>query len=389
MPQAAGVHFKGFAPSLDLMLGYRVMLSPLRFGAGLKGKVVDSWWHGLPVCTTPVGAEGMRGGPAGTAAGAAAAAGRWPQGHTAGSNTGSSSSDSWGAAADPAEEGYIWQMGGMQTSRASSRSSVAQQSVPDPAAEGHPWQLGPPQPAKDAAQAASAGKKPEAGWGGLWQAATAEELAADAVRLYSEEALWGACQRRGFQLLDELYDRERNLAVVLVSCSLRWRAAWKGRGSGQARAGADDCVLGFGSLACLYARTGASAVCLVGHACGRANVGVPHTQRCRPCSPTTKPACAALRCARPAGGGAGRAGRAGAAAQPGLHRPAAVAAAVPCNGIYEPVDRAEGEGVPAGWRVAGLRSRAGPELSRLQLTLFTLFFSIPTLTPSNYGSNNG
>lgn len=57
--QAAGVHVKGFAPSLDIMQHYRVCLAPLRFGAGLKGKIVDSWAHGLPVCTTPLGAEGM------------------------------------------------------------------------------------------------------------------------------------------------------------------------------------------------------------------------------------------------------------------------------------------------------------------------------------------
>lgn len=50
---------KGFAPSLDVMQQYRVCLAPLRFGAGLKGKIVDSWAHGTPVCTTPVGAEGM------------------------------------------------------------------------------------------------------------------------------------------------------------------------------------------------------------------------------------------------------------------------------------------------------------------------------------------
>ena len=50
---------KGFAPSLDVMQQYRVCLAPLRFGAGLKGKIVDSWAHGTPVCTTPIGAEGM------------------------------------------------------------------------------------------------------------------------------------------------------------------------------------------------------------------------------------------------------------------------------------------------------------------------------------------
>ena len=57
--QASGFHIKGHAPSLDIMLKYRACLAPLRFGAGLKGKVVDAWQHGLPVCTTPVGAEGM------------------------------------------------------------------------------------------------------------------------------------------------------------------------------------------------------------------------------------------------------------------------------------------------------------------------------------------
>ena len=41
------------------MQQYRICLAPLRFGAGLKGKIVDSWAHGTPVCTTPIGAEGM------------------------------------------------------------------------------------------------------------------------------------------------------------------------------------------------------------------------------------------------------------------------------------------------------------------------------------------
>jgi len=59
---ARGVHVKGFAPSLDIMAQYAVLLAPLRYGAGLKGKIVDAWWHGLPVATTPIGAEGMGGG---------------------------------------------------------------------------------------------------------------------------------------------------------------------------------------------------------------------------------------------------------------------------------------------------------------------------------------
>ena len=37
----------------------RVFVAPLRFGAGMKGKVGHSMSHGLPVVTTSVGAEGM------------------------------------------------------------------------------------------------------------------------------------------------------------------------------------------------------------------------------------------------------------------------------------------------------------------------------------------
>jgi len=37
----------------------RVNLAPLRFGAGIKGKIADGWWSGTPVVTTVVGAEGM------------------------------------------------------------------------------------------------------------------------------------------------------------------------------------------------------------------------------------------------------------------------------------------------------------------------------------------
>lgn len=36
----------------------RVLLAPLRFGAGIKGKIVDAWEYACPVVTTPIGAEG-------------------------------------------------------------------------------------------------------------------------------------------------------------------------------------------------------------------------------------------------------------------------------------------------------------------------------------------
>ena len=49
--QANKLFVKGHLTSLGTLRQYRVALAPLRFGAGLKGKVVDSWAHGLPVYT--------------------------------------------------------------------------------------------------------------------------------------------------------------------------------------------------------------------------------------------------------------------------------------------------------------------------------------------------
>lgn len=40
----------------------RLVVAPLRFGAGVKGKVVEAMCHGVPVITTPVGAEGIPNG---------------------------------------------------------------------------------------------------------------------------------------------------------------------------------------------------------------------------------------------------------------------------------------------------------------------------------------
>ncbi len=38
---------------------FRVALAPLRFGAGLKTKILDGWQVGLPCVTTSIGAEGL------------------------------------------------------------------------------------------------------------------------------------------------------------------------------------------------------------------------------------------------------------------------------------------------------------------------------------------
>lgn len=57
-----GFHIKGWADYLEMaMKTYRVQLAPLRFGAGLKGKLLDAMRFGLPSVTTEIGAEGMCG----------------------------------------------------------------------------------------------------------------------------------------------------------------------------------------------------------------------------------------------------------------------------------------------------------------------------------------
>ncbi|GAA3653747.1 glycosyltransferase family 4 protein [Flavivirga jejuensis] len=57
-----GFLIKGFAEHVnDVMQQARVCLAPIRFGAGLKGKLVDAMQNGTPCITTTIGAEGMFG----------------------------------------------------------------------------------------------------------------------------------------------------------------------------------------------------------------------------------------------------------------------------------------------------------------------------------------
>ncbi|MDO5969836.1 glycosyltransferase [Flavivirga aquimarina] len=57
-----GFLIKGFAEHVsDAMQQAKVCLAPIRFGAGLKGKLVDAMQNGTPCITTTVGAEGMLG----------------------------------------------------------------------------------------------------------------------------------------------------------------------------------------------------------------------------------------------------------------------------------------------------------------------------------------
>ena len=59
-----GVIVKGFVSEEELERLYkhcRVAVVPLRYGAGVKGKVVEALYYGLPIVTTSVGAEGIVG----------------------------------------------------------------------------------------------------------------------------------------------------------------------------------------------------------------------------------------------------------------------------------------------------------------------------------------
>ncbi len=57
---AEGFHVAGKVDQLGEMLnGMRVSLAPLKYGAGLKGKLLESMEHGLPSVTTTIGAEGI------------------------------------------------------------------------------------------------------------------------------------------------------------------------------------------------------------------------------------------------------------------------------------------------------------------------------------------
>lgn len=57
-----GFYLKGWVEDLPTAMAQsRVQLAPIRFGAGLKGKILDAMIQGTPTITTPIGAEGMHG----------------------------------------------------------------------------------------------------------------------------------------------------------------------------------------------------------------------------------------------------------------------------------------------------------------------------------------
>ena len=57
-----GFYVKGWADdAIETLSDYRICLAPLRFGAGMKGKLADAMLSGTPSITTSIGAEAMFG----------------------------------------------------------------------------------------------------------------------------------------------------------------------------------------------------------------------------------------------------------------------------------------------------------------------------------------
>lgn len=57
-----GIVVKGFVSEEELSALYRscrIVVVPLRYGAGVKGKVIEALYHGAPVVTTAIGSEGI------------------------------------------------------------------------------------------------------------------------------------------------------------------------------------------------------------------------------------------------------------------------------------------------------------------------------------------
>jgi O-antigen biosynthesis protein len=57
--EMCGIKYHGWQENLDSFYRRaRVSIAPLTFGAGIKGKIIESYFHGVPVITTEVGIEG-------------------------------------------------------------------------------------------------------------------------------------------------------------------------------------------------------------------------------------------------------------------------------------------------------------------------------------------
>ncbi len=60
MDRNKNIHVTGYIPNIDTYFNNaRIFVAPLRYGAGLKGKIGQSFEYALPVITTDIGSEGL------------------------------------------------------------------------------------------------------------------------------------------------------------------------------------------------------------------------------------------------------------------------------------------------------------------------------------------
>ena len=60
--ESKNIKIEGFLSDKDLYLLYqkcRIAIAPLRFGAGVKGKIVEAAYNEIPMVTTSIGGEGL------------------------------------------------------------------------------------------------------------------------------------------------------------------------------------------------------------------------------------------------------------------------------------------------------------------------------------------
>ena len=60
--QSKNIKIEGFLSDQDLHLLYqrcRIFVIPLRFGAGVKGKIIEAAHNQIPIITTSIGGEGL------------------------------------------------------------------------------------------------------------------------------------------------------------------------------------------------------------------------------------------------------------------------------------------------------------------------------------------
>jgi glycosyltransferase involved in cell wall biosynthesis len=62
--RADGVTLEGFVPDLsEILCRAAAMVNPLRFGSGVKLKVIEALGAGVPVISTTIGSKGIASGP--------------------------------------------------------------------------------------------------------------------------------------------------------------------------------------------------------------------------------------------------------------------------------------------------------------------------------------